>query len=107
MNPKLVWNVYIADVNQNRIDVYNIFQHSSFVEDCKKVIEESNTKDEFGEGIQRCLMYYFWSKCEWEIVLSDFPPYEKFKKEKIDVYDQVMLNWNVFIEYFWNNKDEL
>lgn len=107
MNPKLVWNVYIEDVNRNRIDIYNIFEHDSFVKDCRETVKESKTKDEFSENIQKHLMYYFWSKCEWEIILSAFPPYDKFNEEKIDVYDQVMLNWHIFIEYFWNNKDEL
>lgn len=46
-------------------------------------------------------MYYFWSKCEWEIILSDFPPSDRFKKKKVDVYEQVMLNWDKFINYLW------
>lgn len=28
-------------------------------------------------------------------------------KAKIDVYDQVMWNWNEFIDYCWNNKKRL
>lgn len=47
-------------------------------------------------------MYYFWSKCEWEIILSDFPPSKKFQEKKVDVYEQVMLNWDIFINYVWN-----
>jgi hypothetical protein len=23
--------------------------------------------------------------------------------EKIDVYDQIMMNWNIFIDYVWEN----
>ena len=49
-------------------------------------------------------MYYFWSKCEWEIILSDWPPSDTFCKEKIDVFDQVMLNWDIFVDYIWNNR---
>jgi len=26
---------------------------------------------------------------------------------KIDVYEQVMNNWDVFIDYLWNNRKEL
>ena len=28
---------------------------------------------------------------------------DSFEKEKIDIYDQVMLNWDVFIKYVWDN----
>ena len=25
--------------------------------------------------------------------------------EKVDIYDQVLLNWDIFIEYLWNHRD--
>jgi hypothetical protein len=30
-----------------------------------------------------------------------------FRDEKIDVYDQVRLNWDVFIDWLWENRKEL
>ena len=101
---KLEWNVYIEDVNRNNITVYNIFDHPLFLKD---VIEAySKHKDnynQFCEKVDRSLHYFFWSKCEWEIILSAWPPYEKFKEEKIDVYQQVMLNRDIFFKYIWEN----
>ena len=104
----LEWNVYVEDVNAQKIVVYNIFRHTFFVRDCKKALKEhKEDKDSFLEEVRKELMYYFWSKCEWEIILSDFPPSGRFKEEKVDVYDQVRLNWKVFSEYLWNNRELL
>lgn len=90
----------------------------------------------FVERIKRNLMYYYCSKAEWEVVVTSWPPYMsleevdkvnneigKYEKEyghkpyithfspavgeKIDVYDQVMLNWDIFVEYVLNHIKEL
>lgn len=99
----LEWNVYIENINRRRIEIYNIFQHHSFLKECNEAWKEYNHDfSKFEQSVHRSLMYYFWSKCEWEIILSDFPPSKKFNKEKVDVYSQVKLNWNTFINYVWN-----
>jgi len=69
-------------------------------------------------------MYYFWCKAEHEIVITSFPPYidkkefnrlssEEFRVcsdvrlrcgEKIDIYEQIRMNWDVFVDYVWNSK---
>lgn len=110
----LEWNVYISDFNEKRIETYNIFLHYSFMADCQKIVKKyvkieksEGTFDRcaFAEEVRRSLMYYFWSKCEWEIILSHWPPRKDAREEKIDVYDQVRLNWDTFIDYLWSNKD--
>lgn len=101
---KLEWNVYIEDVNRNNITIYNIFDHPLFLKDVIEVY--SKHKDNYNlfcEQVDRSLHYFFWSKCEWEIILSAWPPYKKFKEEKIDVYQQVMLNKDIFFKYIWEN----
>ena len=103
---KLVWNVYIENINKSQIEVYNIFDHSGFNKDLLKIYDEyKDNKDEFLIKLQRSLQYYFWSKCEWEIILSDWPPSRKFNDKKVSVYDQLVLNWNIFTEYVWNNRE--
>ena len=49
-------------------------------------------------------MYYFWSKAEWEIILSPWCGGRDTKDIKIDVYDQVMNNWDIFVDYVFNSK---
>ena len=104
----LEWNVFIEDFNGKRITTYNIFNHYGFLSDIGK--NKHLSKEEFIDKLKSSLMYYFWSKCEWEVILSDWPPSPKergFKQEKVDVYRQVRLNWNVFTEYVWEHRNEI
>ncbi len=101
----LEWNVYIEDINRKEIEIFNIFKHSRFLDDLIKYKKKYKEKEEFLEKVKSSLMYYYWAKCEWEITLHDWPPHDSFKYEKIDVYQQVMLNWNQFGDYLWENKN--
>lgn len=47
--------------------------------------------------LERLCMYYFWSKCEYEVIVSAWPPREG-SEVKIDIYDQLKANWNIFKE---------
>lgn len=144
----LCWNVYVSSFNDSEITTMNIFNHGSFYNDCVKAKKKFNEdRDAFAEQVRRSLMYYFWSKCEWEVILqhwpsgeyynmrkvftteemyhdlkypedkllgSDrrfevrvFPEHNRFRDKKIDVYEQVMNNWNVFIDWLWEHRKEL
>lgn len=106
--PSLTWNVYVSDFNRKIITTHNIFNHGGFVEDCQKAykkLKKDNDVNAFFDEIRKSLLYWYWSKCEWEIIIDHWPHRESAKDEKVDVYDQVMLNWPVFCEYIWANKD--
>ena len=99
----MTWYVYAEDFNGKKIEKVNIFDHYRFLEDVKKIYKKyKNDFDTFAHEVKSSLMYYFWSKCEWEIILSSLFGRPDFKEMKIDVYDQVMLNWDVFIKYVWD-----
>lgn len=130
----MVWNVFREDFNRRTIVKYNIFDNYSFTQDVKKLLKEDIPKDKFAENLRRSLFYYFGSKKEYEIVISSWPvyidkseldrlntEYEKYNNkyghypykinvspevgEKVDIYSQVMMNWDQFVEYVWSNKD--
>lgn len=112
----LEWNVYIGNFNSRNIETFNIFRHTAFVEGCQKIVKKYRKtakndgvfdRDAFSEEIRHEMMYYFWTKCEWEVIIDHWPPHETFKCEKVDVYDQVRLNWDIFIDYVWNNREEI
>ena len=107
----LTWNVYIEDINKRCIEVHNIFNHSRFVDDLKKARNKfKDDKEGFTEQLRRELMYYYWSKCEWEVIITSWPPPRpdsEFDDMKIDVYDQILLNWRVFVDYVWEHRKEL
>ena len=129
----MVWNVFREDFNRRAIVKYNIFDHGGFVRDVKKLLTEDISKDEFTEQLNRSLRYWFWCKSEHEVVLSSWPvyinkeelnrintEYEEYNNkwshypykinispdvgEKVDIYDQVMMNWHCFVDMVWNNK---
>ena len=102
MREDMEWYVYTEDFNRHCIEKHNVFDHYRFKEDIKKIYKKhKNDFDSFSEEVRKSLMYFYWSKCEWEIVLTSFFPRENFREEKIDVYEQVMLNWDNFIKYVW------
>lgn len=102
------WNVYYYNINKQKIETWNVFDHYRFVEYVKKHLKECKTKEEFAIELQCELRYYYWSKAEWEVIIAPWVGGDRKKDaEKIDIYDQVMLNWDLFLDYCWNNKEEI
>lgn len=101
---ELKWNVFYHSINKQEITTFNIFNHWRFNEDTQKNLKKIKDKNEFAEKLRRDLMYYFWSKSEYEIIISPWCGGRDTKEVKIDVYDQVMSNWDVFLDYVWNSK---
>jgi hypothetical protein len=53
------------------------------------------TPDELIEiELRRKCMYYFWSKCEYEVIVTGWP--DTNTERKIDIYDQLDANWETF-----------
>lgn len=101
------WNVFYYDINRKKISTFNIFDHGRFREDIKKELRKCKTKEEFAERLKSNLMYYFWSKAEWEIIISPWVGGDRERDAvKIDVYEQVMNNFDILLDYVWNNKKE-
>ena len=104
----LEWNVYYESFNNRKIETFNLFDHGRFLADTKKNAKKNiHDYEAFKDQLRRDLMYYFWSKCEWEIILSAWIRKDSTKPIKIDVWDQVNLNWEVFCKYVWDHGAEL
>lgn len=109
VKPSLIWNVYRLDFNTRKITVFNIFKNSRFEKEVKELLEVSNIdKDAFSEQLNSILFYYYASRCEYEVGITSWPPCAIDKEtnepkiyEKVDIYQQVKLNWDAFIEYLW------
>lgn len=120
----MTWNVYRYDISGQKIYQYNVFNHGRFTEEVKAI--KTKNKNEFSEKLRMIAMYYFWSKAEHEIVITSFPPYinkddvsrivsessnckyimnvNLDRGEKIDIYNQLQMNWEHFVDYVWNSK---
>lgn len=103
----LSWNVFYGDWNSKDIKTFNIFSDYILNEIKNAYKKFSTDKEKFFEEVRHILMYYYWSKCEWETVISHWPTSPNFNSKKIDVYWQIYLNWDSFCEYLWNHKEEL
>ena len=100
-----VWNVFREDFNGKRIYEYNIFKHGSFIKECEEIFKKyKGDRETIEEKVKRSLMYYFWCKCEHEVIITGFPTTST--ERKVDIYTQVLMNWERFFEYIWNNQDK-
>lgn len=94
------WYVLYSDSNARKIVKWNIFKHGTFKREVDKLLKENLTKDDFSEKLRRLLMYYMWSKSEYEIIVS--PWVGRAEDIKIDIYSQVHMNWDRFVDYVWS-----
>lgn len=101
------WNVYIHNYNKNKMEPYNIFDHSGFKYEVKQAVKKYKDKDAFIDKLRIELSYYFWSKCEWEVIITPWIGKKESCETKIDVFDQVMINWDIFSNYVWENRNKL
>ena len=65
----LSWKVKVFDCNAQRIKDYDIFKghYKDFV---KKLKKKCTNKEEFSEAMDREMMWMFWSRCEWELIIE-------------------------------------
>lgn len=96
------WYVYRQDLNTNEIETFNVFRHASFSRDVEAELSRAKSKGDFAEKLKSNLMYYYWCKAEWEVLIRSWCGREK--EIKVDVYQQVMLNWDIFLEYVWAHR---
>ena len=101
---KLEWNVFYHNINAQKIELFNIFNHGRFREDVRRNLEIIKDRDEFAEALRKDLSYYFRFKSEWEIVISPWSGGRGTEDIKIDIYTQVMNNWDTFVYYCWNSE---
>ena len=98
------WFVIRDNINTRRIETFNVFDHGGFRDDVISYLKKCETREEFAENLRRSLFYYFWCKSEWEVVVSPLIGGRDAKDLKIDVYWQVMNNWDIFVDYVWRHK---
>lgn len=124
---KLSWNVFICGFNKKEIENWNVFNHSGFTTDMIKCLKDCKDKLEFTAELKRDIMYYFGYKVEYETFITEPFPHVTKKEidrlvaedvrycahveleqgKKIDVYQQIMMNYQHFVNYLWNNREEI
>lgn len=94
------WYVYIYDINSRTMRKYNVLARRE--DAIRKFKKKSNSIEEFSKMLRSEMMYYYWSKAEWEIIISAWCGGDGSEEAKIDVFDQLQMNWDAFVNYCWN-----
>lgn len=94
------WNI-----NTDNIEYYDVLPYLCSEIEKKRKKEKINKKDITLEWLKECIIsssqYMYWSRCQYECIISGFP---KSKKEyKIDVHQQIMMNIDVIVDLIYKN----
>ena len=116
---KKVGPFYAINWDYNNGKSYKVNVLSYIIDDIVKELESTNkhditpikSYDSFRIRVRSNLIYYFWSKREWEIAVGDLPSSYSDKDkyinslEKISVYDQIEPNLDFIVDYLWNTLE--
>lgn len=112
---KLEWYVLNRDFKENKIAPFNVFNNWVFRDEaiklaknyynrknlgswewCEDYPKDKNAYEQFKYCLMRELKSEEWSRCEYEIVVSDLFGHVE---EKVDCYEQVKPNEDIFAKY--------
>lgn len=94
------FNVIVED--HGRFVPYDIMEY--LLDRWKETYIKPYSFKEIREFIKKEAMYQWWARCQYEIIISDWPP--SGKEEKWDVYKQIKMNLdNIVILFMGNLKD--
>lgn len=78
----------VYDINRKTFIPYDVIP---YLKKCYyEAADKPETLEEFKNFVERQSMYQWWSRCEYEIILSDWP--SQCQQKKIDVHYQIMAN---------------
>lgn len=121
------FNVIIYDFNKKKFESYDIMPYlvRTWEEFVDKVIDFREETDnywklptnfeEYKKWVKSRLQYQFWSRCEYELILSPWPPkeneegeiiLEESTAEKWDIYKQCEMNLDIITQIFTENIHE-
>ena len=124
----LSWKVIMED--KGKIVYYDIFENNYLENLAKRLKELCPVFQNWSDAFRQKLKNRYWSKSEYEIIVTSWPPYiktqdiDKLKERvierektfgtkpqrvtimpevvrKIDIFEQLEANWGPFTKYVW------
>ncbi len=96
------FNVINFEFNSEKFKSYDVMPYLvNCYEEVKNKKESPKSFEEFKEFVKSKSMYKYWSRCEYEIILSDWP--NEKKRKKIDIHEQIMMNIDLVTEILMRN----
>lgn len=128
----LSWKVLFEDFNSHKIIDYDIFKGGYWERTARELKTEFPDRKEWEDHFRTKLMSMYWARAEYEVVITSWPPFievnenQKLQDEvierekiwgskpyrinitptvarKIDIFEQLNMNWDIFIDYVWRN----
>lgn len=93
------FNVICYNINQCKFEEYDVMDY--FIEKYNTARKKPVTFEEFKKFVESESAYMFWSRCEYEIILADWP--NQKHAEKWDIHRQVMMNIDVITKILMEN----
>ena len=96
-----VWNVLVyfdAPV------VWNVFKSDYIRKHVVEALKKYKTFKSFVKELDGRLFNEYAGRIQWEITITHYPFNKDNWQQRIDVYDQVKLNWPAFSKYVWHNR---
>lgn len=100
----LTWKVKNYSINDNRLWDYDVLKYREDL--IKKLKKQYTTKEEFAEKMRRDMMYQYWSRSEYEVIieidennriwLKPWVGCRNPDEVKIDVTDDTSFDWRGF-----------
>lgn len=121
----LTWKVIYE--RNNKIEWKDIFKGGYLERIAKELKDELGNRDEWEKHFKTKLMSIYWCRSEYEIIITSWPPFisrdnldimnteahnqsNKVRvnalldiAKKINVFDQLNANWEVFADYVWRS----
>lgn len=104
---KCIWQ----DFNRKRFEGYDVMPYFirewDEIKKSKKTYTEDEyrgrpqTKEELKNWFLRKSQYMFWSRCEYEVIVSGWPNTDT--KAKLDIHAQIEMNIDVVLDVFIKN----
>lgn len=100
--------VKVFDQNNQTVENYVPFSYKCWLKEIKSIKKKCNTKEKFYEELRREVMWRYWSKAEWElivtktadgrVILSPWCGCRNPDESAIDVTDDASFDWVSFAE---------
>lgn len=104
MRKRIITPFYVINenINAKEFEKYDVMPYFiNCYKEARKKKKQPKTFDEFKEFVKSNSMYMYWSRCQYEIVLTDWPSQSRSKK--IDIHWQLMMNWDVVTSILIDN----
>lgn len=104
------FNVLYWNFNADRPSSYDVLPY--FRNEYERLNKKNrpSTKEEWKEFIKAKGMYMYWARCEYEVIVLQWPPTDK--SYKLDIWEQIEANLDLIIdilmkEYESNCKSDI